>query len=289
MDGTMSIGRRLRARREERGLSVDQAAFQSRVPVRLVDVLESDDYRLVPDAFYLIRVLHDYARFLGLDPDEAAQAFRRAVERQKRPAAALGVPAPAPPPVSWRSVAWTVAAVLAVVPLVFIALSLSAQRESATRPAPPGETPRAAEKAGATPAAPAVPPEEPAPAEGPAADDLPAPTAAAPAAEPLREPGGEPAARPPRRWQLVAEALEPTWMAVQSDGGEPRQVLLQRGERTRFGADTGFVLTVGNAGGVRLALNGERLPVLGKSGEVVRNLILPPPGGVPDAAPGGGR
>ena len=67
MEAQASIGSTLRQHREERGLTVEQAAYQSKVPLRLVQALESDDYHLLPDALYLIRLLHDYATFLKLD------------------------------------------------------------------------------------------------------------------------------------------------------------------------------------------------------------------------------
>lgn len=300
MDDGASIGQTLRLRREERGLSTEQAAFQSRVPHRLVQVLESDDYHLVPDAFYLIRVLHDYARFLGLDAGATEHAFRVAIQRHAKPVTAPGPAAPAIPNVSWRHVAWTGAGILAVVPLVFIALSLSSQRETLPPPPPREEAPLTRVPPAAVPEAQTMLPGEPTPAEPADAANRSAPPAATrageappvvlreatpPPATPSAAPRDTAAERKPRRFQLVAEALEPTWMAVQSDGGDQRQVLLRSGERVRFGADKGFVVTLGNAGGVKLSLNGERLPVLGKSGEVVRNLALPPNGGAAAGAP----
>jgi hypothetical protein len=37
-----------------------------------------------------------------------------------------------------------------------------------------------------------------------------------------------------------------------------------------------FVLTIGNAGGVSLELNGRPVPRLGASGAVISRLVLPP-------------
>ena len=37
-----------------------------------------------------------------------------------------------------------------------------------------------------------------------------------------------------------------------------------------------FTLTVGNAGGVEIDLNGKRLPSLGAKGAVIQRLVLPP-------------
>jgi cytoskeleton protein RodZ len=73
----------------------------------------------------------------------------------------------------------------------------------------------------------------------------------------------------------MAHALELTWMVVRADGGQEREVLLQKGQTARFSADTGFVVTIGNAGGVELTLNGEPVPSLGASGQVIRDLAIP--------------
>ena len=64
-------------------------------------------------------------------------------------------------------------------------------------------------------------------------------------------------------------------MSVRVDGKERKQVLLQPGQTARFDAETRFHVTVGNAGGVTLWLDGAELPALGRSGDVVRDLILP--------------
>jgi hypothetical protein len=64
-------------------------------------------------------------------------------------------------------------------------------------------------------------------------------------------------------------------MMVRADGGQNREVLLQKGQTARFTAETGFVVTLGNAGGVDLRLNGEPIPSLGLSGQVIRELAIP--------------
>jgi cytoskeleton protein RodZ len=79
-------------------------------------------------------------------------------------------------------------------------------------------------------------------------------------------------------------------MAVRADDGQERRVLLQQGQTVRFAADTRFVVTVGNAGGVELSLNGKPMPSLGLTGQVIRDLIIPsaPGDSKPPAAPSPG-
>jgi cytoskeletal protein RodZ len=295
MGEATSIGEALRQRREDRGLSIEQASAQSKVPLRLLQALESDDYRLLPDPLYLIRFLHDYARFLALEPEALEAEFQRAVRRPPRVPLAPTSTVPTPPVVPWKQLAWTAAALIVVVPIVFIALSLASKRAAERTPTavPEQKTEQVAQApqlpdASATPAA----PESAAPSAGPDAtpDQVHGPGV------PLPSAGGEPATSPPPvtspagRQVLVARAHELTWMVIKADGSEPREVLLQAGETARFNADTRFVVTLGNAGGVALSVNGVPVPPLGRSGEVVRDVVLPrsEPAGQAAVPPQGG-
>ena len=292
MAETLSIGQQLRQKREERGLTPEQAAHQSRVPIRLLQALESDDYRVVPDPAYLIRTLHEYARLLKLDPDALEAEFRRAIRRP--PSASLAVaPTPSPPAVPWKQVVWTAVAILIVTPLVFIALSLASKRAGERPPAPPVVQPpqeRAPAEGEGTGLADRMPPERSEstqPVEAPVTGESTVPPEAPPGPVGTFESSPVPTvpseAPKPRRFLLSARAVEATWMAVRVDGGQERQVLLQRGQTARFAAETGFLVTVGNAGGVHLSLNGVALPSLGASGQVIRNLAIPLSRSEPDA------
>ncbi len=75
--------------------------------------------------------------------------------------------------------------------------------------------------------------------------------------------------------RLRVRATEPTWVRVETDAGETKQELLPAEAVREWVAQSRFILTVGNAGGIRLELNGRPLPPLGRSGQVVRDLILP--------------
>jgi cytoskeleton protein RodZ len=248
--------------------------------------LEADDYRILPDPAYLIGLLHEYTLLLKLDPKALETEFRSAIRRP--PSASLVPVASPPPPIPWKHVLWTTAAILVVTPLVFIALSLASKR-TAERPGPPQVTERAAgERAPVEEAGPA--PAEQIPAAG--TGSVQSGTTARPGEVPAtrqtgtgspglaqKAPPPSPSAkmeRMPRRLSLTARATETTWMAVRDDEGQERRVLLQKGQIAHFASDTRFLVTVGNAGGVELRLNGKPMPLLGKSGQVVRDLVIPP-------------
>lgn len=298
-----SIGQLLRSAREERGLTPEQAAYQCKVPLRLLQALEADDYRMLPDPTYLIRLLHEYALLLKLDATALEVEFRSAIRHPPVVSLTPTPPKLTPAPIPWKHVLWTAAAILIITPIVFIALSLATKR-AAERPTPPqvaerpSEAQVPAERAGSggserlaaadlesvQPGAAPGPVGAPAlPQAGPEATG-PIPSALSPASLP---PAGE---RRPRRFLLAARAVETTWMAVRADDGQERRVLLQQGQTVRFAADTRFVVTVGNAGGVELSLNGKPMPSLGLTGQVIRDLIIPsaPGDSKPPAAPSPG-
>jgi hypothetical protein len=68
---------------------------------------------------------------------------------------------------------------------------------------------------------------------------------------------------------------------VQADEGQVAEELLQTGAVREWTAVRRFTLTVGNAGGIEMDLNGKRIPPLGARGEVIQRLVLPqePSGG----------
>ena len=288
MNEQESIGQILRQRREERSLTVEQAAYRSKVPIRLVQVLESDDYHLLPDALYLIRLLHEYAAFLQLDVSALDGEFRRAVRRPPHPSLVPLTPARAIPDIPWKQVFWTVVAILAITPLVFIALSLASKRAQERAARAPVAEQRAEESRPTGEEATGLPDRlvgTVTPTALHTADSMagkiPAPGAGPGEAQTAIATDIAAGARRARHI-LIARAHESTWMSVRSDAGERRQVLLQPGQEARFDADTGFLVTVGNGGGVTLWLDGTPLPVQGRPGEVIRDLALPPSqGGLP--------
>ena len=72
---------------------------------------------------------------------------------------------------------------------------------------------------------------------------------------------------------LDVQATEETWIRIQADDKEAIQMMLKAGEKISHKA-VRFNVDLGNAGGVRLSLNGKNLKNIGKSGQVV-HLRLP--------------
>lgn len=75
---------------------------------------------------------------------------------------------------------------------------------------------------------------------------------------------------------LEIRTLDLTWAVIRSDKGKPQEVLLRAGEVIRRQARDRFLLTLGNAGGVEVRLNGQLQGPFGETGVVVRDVELRP-------------
>lgn len=73
-----TLGTRLRAAREARGLDISACAGELHLPIKVLQRLEADDYG-EPEHFVFLRgALQGYARFLGLPAGSCDDALRRA-------------------------------------------------------------------------------------------------------------------------------------------------------------------------------------------------------------------
>lgn len=73
---------------------------------------------------------------------------------------------------------------------------------------------------------------------------------------------------------LQVTALEDTWLRVEIDGEQRHTLLLVAGKSIEWEADERFMLTVGNAHGTRLVLNGRDVSLPSTRNNVVRDFIL---------------
>jgi cytoskeleton protein RodZ len=270
----------LRRAREERGLSLEDAAADAGIPLRYARLLEGEDAGSsvgISDELYLIPFFRRYARFLGMNPEDMVTDLVGEVESVGTSTPATRLSYRSPLRALWKPFG------LGVLASIAVALIL---RQGPERPVFDDErwSDRDAASIEASPVATAVPRAPLAEAEkGP---DVAVPdggTVAAAASARLVEngtapeaaPGTAPAPRPASARELRITAAQETWLSLGIDGEPKKNILLQPGETRTWMANGTFVLTLGNAGGVTVVLDGRELPPLGKSGQVVRNLRLP--------------
>jgi hypothetical protein len=79
-----SLGAVLRSAREERALTIREAAVQVHIPAQYLTMLEANDYSGIADELYLLPFVRNYADFLGLDPATLQARFLRRVQPVER-------------------------------------------------------------------------------------------------------------------------------------------------------------------------------------------------------------
>lgn len=73
---------------------------------------------------------------------------------------------------------------------------------------------------------------------------------------------------------LEAFALDTAWISITIDGKKNEEFLMKPGTKKIWKAAKFFTLTTGNAGGVQLKRNGQKLDPLGARGNVVNNVKI---------------
>jgi cytoskeletal protein RodZ len=90
-----SIGRYLRRERELRQMSLEELAQVTRIPLRMLQLIEEDDFEKLPGEVFARGFLRAYARALGVEADEVLAVYgqnRRVVEARPAPVAAIVPP-----------------------------------------------------------------------------------------------------------------------------------------------------------------------------------------------------
>jgi cytoskeleton protein RodZ len=299
--GRKPLSHILRQARERRKLSLQDVARLTRIPVQSLYLLEgAGEERLGAAPLSLLSSLRRYAAFLNLTPDAAVTQF--IAELEQVPAVEEEAGRGAHPTQLLTHVPRPQSRVRPRPLFLLLALGLLTcvgsysvlrreQRPNIDKntslplpsaPAPETGTPpsvssptRPAPSADVGQSQPAAP--SPAVSPPGAVASQAEPTAAAPQG---KSPVVRSARQPPQPLstsphQLQIRAKEEAWLRLTIDGQRPRQFLLHPGQAHEWSAKREFTLTVGNAGGVALTLDGHEVPPLGKSGQVVRNIRLP--------------
>ncbi|MEP7316338.1 MAG: helix-turn-helix domain-containing protein [Sphingomicrobium sp.] len=122
----LSAGARLRAAREEAGMTIEEVATSTRIPVRHLENLEIGDFSKLPAPTYSIGFAKNYAAVVGLDRAQIAEQLRDELGTD-RPAAQIDVYEPADP--SRAMPKWLIFAALAALAIAVAAFSWLKSRD----------------------------------------------------------------------------------------------------------------------------------------------------------------
>ena len=239
-----SFGEELRREREIRGISLKEIADATKISKRFLEAIERNDHRTLPAPVFTRGFIREYARYLGLNADEIVNRYNFAaagddrieksphLERLTHP----DIPPKKGIPPPYARVDRNVYILLLIIAILAAATFVAMRHKRAT-----------AEAAGIE--ATIAPPKR---------TKVPAAVAPAPPADEMM--------------RMTIDVDQDSWVVLEADGKEVINDTLKRGARQTIQAKDSFHFkTIGNAAGIKLALNDVPLPPLGRDGEVIRD------------------
>jgi cytoskeletal protein RodZ len=248
-----SFGDWLRRQREMREISLRDIADRTKISLRYLEAMEADRFDLLPAPIFAKGFLREYARYVGLSPDDVVNHYLSVNHPEELEAAsredtkvtrARPKPLdPGQPPVRRNWSYGLLLVLLGLVLLVLVALAAWFSDRRHEQKSGPGQAPPLV-------AAP------PAPAPRPAASaPVPAPQPAAPL-------------------EVSLDFTQDCWVSALIDGKNRLAEQRVQGEALQLEAQKSIVLTLGNAGGVEVQVNGYPLELGKKQGDVVKDLLI---------------
>ncbi|MDD4345688.1 MAG: DUF4115 domain-containing protein [Desulfitobacteriaceae bacterium] len=248
------VGEKLRVAREMKAWSLNDAEEATKIRARYLEALENEQYEIIPGIAYVKGFLQTYAKHLDLDPREVLELFKSTYVSEKKNSLKMPFNFSSRP--FWRRPVTAVIMALLVISAVVVIADWSTHSQKPISYTPLSSAPEENKvkdtDSGVAP-----------PLNVTSSEAQPSTPANSP-----EVPGTE---------GLIAQLVfkQKCWLLVKADG----EVALEgeySGGTTKelIAANNIEFVTVGNAGGLSVTLNGMIQPSMGSSGEVVNNIIL---------------
>lgn len=277
-----TLGSFLKRHRQSQGKDLSEIAEKTRIHASTLRAIEEDNHKALPAEVFTRGFVRNYARYLGLDPNEALAWYIRQNNGEFRPTEKINV----------REVlagealaeAWTLPVRRFIIFSIVVGLLLLAgylilgfldsSAPSVNIPAkeamphtqveqPPSLPASVTDTPGAEPGARGLETEQ-----RPSVPERQA--VVPPASLPVVSPLSAVTKQPGMNHVLEAGFTEKTWLSVQIDKGKVESFTYQPGDHVTWQAEKKISLFVGNAGGIVLSLNGKPVLPLGKSMDSAR-------------------
>jgi cytoskeletal protein RodZ len=271
--GETEIGRFLEQKRKERGLSLEEVEQATKIRKRYLTGLERANYSILPDAVYARGFLKTYANYLGLDGEALSRRLKsgtkvrreRGITYNSGPESNFEKPLITPSGlrgaqkhmVSTSAIVTLIVAVLALAAVIgalyFVGRGVQVSKEDS----PSGKSPPRQEQQN-------VAGREKAPEAGSAKEGAVGSTSGDEKPEVAKQ------SAPPDTLRVLISVTElPSWILIRTDGTTAYEQVAQPGFSKTFEAEQRLYIKSGNAGAVRVEINGQDAGALGGSGEIV--------------------
>lgn len=263
-----SFGDKLRREREMRGITLAEMSESTKISTRHLESLEKEHFDALPGGVFNKGFVRAYARFLGIDEEEAVADY-----------AALANDAPAPedkfpldiheqpnrelnPKKSNFPLIFAIAALVGVM-IGYTAWSKNKKDHPAMQETVSAATLTAQESV--------------APAAGVQQQTAEQTSAAQVQKNASLELGGPAKVKPEHTFSILIKAKEDSWISVIADGKTVAQGVLSQNRHKVIRAAKEITLRTGNAGGIEISHNGKPLGPVGNESET-RTLMFTPAG-----------
>jgi cytoskeleton protein RodZ len=285
-----AFGDRIRREREMRGITLDEITESTKISRRHLEALETEHFDQLPGGVFNKGFVRAYARFLGIDEDQAVADYSAASNEQPEPENKFPLEIHEEPNHELNPRRSKVPLVFAVAALVGVLVgygfwSKSKPHNSAafetqpTSPVSAGNEPKTqapvpSQSAGSsnsesaktsTESAPSKPATKPAPQEANAVQPSSEHVSAA-AAEVSADPAPSSAVKQ-NAFFVQVKAKEDSWVSIVADGKSVMQRVLAADKQKKVKAGKTLILRTGNAGGIEVSFNGHSLGALGNENE----------------------
>jgi cytoskeletal protein RodZ len=250
-----AFGGWLRREREAREVTLGEISDVTKISRSYLEALEEERFDVLPAPVFAKGFLREYAKYVGLDPDEVVNSYLTALQAGE-PDTLRADPEPAP-----RSTFEWKAGLLLAIGLVALLAAIGFLGFWSERSQPEAEAGLPAAGAEAQTGAPV-------PREAPILPPVEEPTQPAPVTPP-------PASGPPAALVVTIDFTSDCWVEASVDGRRRLSELHVQGESLQIDAEERVELTLGNPGAVRVEVNGEPYPLPEyRPGRVARDIVI---------------
>ncbi|MBW1678698.1 MAG: helix-turn-helix domain-containing protein [Deltaproteobacteria bacterium] len=235
-----SLGERLRKGREEKNISLEEVARTTKISKSVLRALENDQYNSLPAPVFVRGFIRFYSRYAGLNEKELlslyaeVNASKISDDSQEKEKNRKKTGRNK----LLLSLILLTGLVILLTHLFFVKPSLEVKTVS--------EPQKKLER---------VESETPSPKEKVVIEER----TSSPASIPI---------------EMVVKCQAITWMEIIIDNGPPFEVTLFRGDKVSWEGEEKIELKIGNAGGIKMVVNGILLKPFGKPGEVVKLVFV---------------
>lgn len=235
----MEFGKNFEDKRTGLGVSLEQIEEDTKIRKLYLEAIEQERFNVLPPRVYATGFVKKYARYLGLDEKGLVAQFTELAYAHDEPEQVIKEDIPQPAfRFEWRNL--VTAGVFLVVVLwagTWVVGAITRQTTDNMAGKPPVQQP--ANQTGSS----------------------------------VGEQNRSQASNPAKQGQMAnvrIEAKSDCWIKAIVDGQTVFANILPAGQEKSFEGNDAVLLTVGNAGGIEIYYNGERMEPLGKAGEVIQ-------------------